>query len=68
MTKGVYAYDFGDKSGMTPLLKMDTLGHDFIPPGIHAGGLRYHGMAPAGEPAAPRGRGGGGELSAIEVL
>ena len=46
MTKGVYAYDFGDKSGMTPLLKMDTLGHDFIPPGIHAGGLRYHGMAP----------------------
>jgi tryptophan synthase beta chain len=46
MTKGVYAYDFGDKSGMTPLLKMDTLGHDFVPPGIHAGGLRYHGMAP----------------------
>ena len=46
MTKGVYAYDFGDKSGMTPLMKMDTLGHDFIPPGIHAGGLRYHGMAP----------------------
>jgi len=46
LTKGVYAYDFGDKSGMTPLLKMDTLGHDFIPPGIHAGGLRYHGMSP----------------------
>ena len=46
MTKGLYAYDFGDKSGMTPLLKMDTLGHDFVPPGIHAGGLRYHGMAP----------------------
>ena len=46
MTKGIYAYDFGDKSGMTPLLKMDTLGHDFIPPGIHAGGLRYHGMSP----------------------
>ena len=46
MTKGVYAYDFGDKSGMTPLLMMDTLGHDFIPAGIHAGGLRYHGMAP----------------------
>jgi tryptophan synthase beta chain len=46
MTKGVYAYDFGDKSGMTPLLKMETLGHDFIPPGIHAGGLRYHGMSP----------------------
>ncbi|NLF40186.1 TrpB-like pyridoxal phosphate-dependent enzyme, partial [bacterium] len=46
MTKGVYAYDYGDKSGMTPLLKMETLGHDFIPPGIHAGGLRYHGMSP----------------------
>ena len=46
MTKGIYAYDFGDKSGMTPLLKMDTLGHDFVPPGIHAGGLRYHGMSP----------------------
>jgi tryptophan synthase beta chain len=46
MTRGLYAYDFGDKSGMTPLLKMETLGHDFIPPGIHAGGLRYHGMSP----------------------
>src|SRR5579884_2597159 len=46
MTKGVYAYDFGDTVGMTPLVKMHTLGHDFIPPGIHAGGLRYHGMAP----------------------
>jgi len=46
MTKGVYAYDFGDTIGMTPLVKMHTLGHDFIPPGIHAGGLRYHGMAP----------------------
>src|SRR5947209_8895004 len=47
LTKGVYAYDFGDTVGMTPLAKMHTLGHDFIPPGIHAGGLRYHGMAPA---------------------
>ena len=46
MTKGVYAYDFGDSIGMTPLMKMHTLGHDFMPPGIHAGGLRYHGMAP----------------------
>src|SRR5205085_12133205 len=46
LTKGVYAYDFGDTIGMTPLAKMHTLGHDFIPPGIHAGGLRYHGMAP----------------------
>jgi tryptophan synthase beta chain len=46
LTKGIYAYDFGDTIGMTPLVKMHTLGHDFIPAGIHAGGLRYHGMAP----------------------
>lgn len=46
LTKGEYAYDFGDTAGMTPLLLMYTLGHSFIPPGIHAGGLRYHGMAP----------------------
>jgi tryptophan synthase beta chain len=46
LTKGLYAYDFGDVAGMTPLLKMYTLGHEFIPPPVHAGGLRYHGMAP----------------------
>ncbi|MBI3992808.1 MAG: TrpB-like pyridoxal phosphate-dependent enzyme [Candidatus Lambdaproteobacteria bacterium] len=46
LTKGKYAYDFGDTAGMTPLVKMHTLGHTFLPPGIHAGGLRYHGMAP----------------------
>jgi tryptophan synthase beta chain len=46
LTKGVYAYDFGDTVGLTPLVKMDTLGHAFMPPAIHAGGLRYHGMAP----------------------
>ncbi len=46
MTRGKYAYDFGDTAMTTPLLKMHTLGHDFMPPGIHAGGLRYHGMAP----------------------
>jgi tryptophan synthase beta chain len=46
MTKGIYAFDYGDTAKLTPLVKMDTLGHDFIPPGIHAGGLRYHGMAP----------------------
>ncbi len=46
LTHGVYAYDFGDTAGMTPLMKMHTLGHDFIPDPIHAGGLRYHGMAP----------------------
>ncbi len=43
LTKGTYAYDFGDAIGLTPLMKMYTLGHDFMPPGIHAGGLRYHG-------------------------
>ena len=46
LTKGVYTFDFGDTVGMTPLVKMHTLGHDFMPPGIHAGGLRYHGAAP----------------------
>jgi tryptophan synthase beta chain len=46
LTRGVYAYDFGDSAGMTPLMKMHTLGHDFIPDPIHAGGLRYHGMSP----------------------
>jgi tryptophan synthase beta chain len=46
LTRGTYAYDFGDTAGMTPLMKMHTLGKDFIPDPIHAGGLRYHGMAP----------------------
>ncbi|MGC8765130.1 MAG: TrpB-like pyridoxal phosphate-dependent enzyme [Brevinematia bacterium] len=46
VTKGAYAYDYGDTAGMTPILKMFTLGHTFMPPSIHAGGLRYHGMAP----------------------
>ena len=46
ITKGTYAYDFGDVAGMTPLLKMFTLGHTFMPPPVHAGGLRYHGMSP----------------------
>ena len=46
LTKGEYRYDFGDTIGMTPLIKMHTLGHDFIPDPIHAGGLRYHGMSP----------------------
>lgn len=43
LTRGTYAYDFGDTAGLTPLMKMYTLGHDFVPAGIHAGGLRYHG-------------------------
>jgi len=46
MTRGVYTYDFGDTAGMTPLLKMHTIGHRYVPPPIHAGGLRYHGVAP----------------------
>jgi tryptophan synthase beta chain len=46
LTRGTYRYDFGDTAGMTPLIKMHTLGHDFVPDPIHAGGLRYHGMAP----------------------
>ncbi len=45
LTRGKYAYDFGDTAGMTPLVKMYTLGHAFVPPPLHAGGLRYHGMA-----------------------
>ncbi len=46
LTEGEYKYDFGDSAGVTPLIKMFTLGHDFVPPPIHAGGLRYHGAAP----------------------
>lgn len=46
LTKGIYTYDFGDVAGLTPLMKMYTLGHDFIPAAIHAGGLRYHGDSP----------------------
>jgi tryptophan synthase beta chain len=46
LTKGPHAYDFGDTAGLTPLVKMHTLGSHFVPPGFHAGGLRYHGMGP----------------------
>jgi tryptophan synthase beta chain len=46
ITRGEYAYDFGDTAETTPLMQMHTLGHTFVPPGIHAGGLRYHGMSP----------------------
>ncbi len=46
MSRGEFRYDFGDTTQLTPLIKMFTLGHSFVPPGIHAGGLRYHGMAP----------------------
>jgi len=47
LTKGTYTFDYGDTARMAPIVKMHTLGHDFVPPGIHAGGLRYHGMAPS---------------------
>jgi hypothetical protein len=46
LTRGPFAYDFGDTAQLTPLVPMHTLGHDFVPPGIHAGGLRYHGASP----------------------
>jgi tryptophan synthase beta chain len=46
LTKGVYAFDYGDTAKLSPIVKMHTLGHDFMPPGIHAGGLRYHGASP----------------------
>ena len=46
LTKGIYAFDYGDTAQMAPIVKMYTLGHSFVPPAIHAGGLRYHGMAP----------------------
>ena len=47
MTKGTFTFDYGDSAKMAPVVKMYTLGHDFVPPSIHAGGLRYHGMAPS---------------------
>lgn len=47
LTRGIYAFDYGDTAQMAPIVKMYTLGHSFIPPSIHAGGLRYHGMAPS---------------------
>jgi tryptophan synthase beta chain len=46
LTRGIYAFDYGDTAQMAPVVKMYTLGHDFVPPAIHAGGLRYHGMSP----------------------
>jgi len=46
LTRGVYRYDYGDTAGLTPMMPMYTLGHDFVPPPVHAGGLRYHGDSP----------------------
>jgi tryptophan synthase beta chain len=55
LTRGIFAYDFGDTGKMTPLLPMYTIGHSFVPAPIHAGGLRYHGMAPLVSQAAVEG-------------
>jgi len=68
LTKGVYRYDFGDTAGMTPKLKMYTLGADFVPPKIHAGGLRYHGVAPTISALVQEGRITPCAYDQIEVL
>ncbi|NHJ12932.1 MAG: TrpB-like pyridoxal phosphate-dependent enzyme [Candidatus Thorarchaeota archaeon] len=68
MTKGEYKYDFGDTAGMTPLIKMHSLGRDFTPPPIHAGGLRYHGVAPSISALLNEGRISAIAYEQIEVL
>ena len=68
LTQGTYAYDFGDTAGMTPLMKMHTLGHDFVPDPIHAGGLRYHGMSPLISHLYETERDRGGRQAADRVL
>ena len=68
MTRGRYAFDFGDTGHLTPLVKMHTLGSTFIPPGFHAGGLRYHGMSRAGQPLQGARPDRGARLSPEPVL
>ncbi|MGE0736508.1 MAG: pyridoxal-phosphate dependent enzyme, partial [Alphaproteobacteria bacterium] len=68
ITKGKYAYDFGDTAHMTPLVKMHTLGSTFVPPGFHAGGLRYHGMAPLVSQLVHEGHIEGAAYSQIETF
>lgn len=68
ITTGAYKYDFGDTAQMTPLLKMHTLGADFVPPAIHAGGLRYHGMAPLVSLLVDKGMIEGLALDQVEVF
>lgn len=68
ITSGAYKYDFGDTAQMTPLLKMHTLGADFVPPAIHAGGLRYHGMAPLISLLVDKGMIEGLALDQVEVF
>jgi tryptophan synthase beta chain len=70
LTKGVYAFDYGDTAQMAPIVKMYTLGHDFMPPGIHAGGLRYHGASPLVSQLVPAGVGNAravGQLACFEA-
>ena len=64
LTKGTYAYDFGDTAGMAPIVPMYTLGHTFVPAPVHAGGLRYHGDAPSLSLLVHAGPHGGGRLHA----
>jgi len=68
LTEGEYRYDFGDTAGMTPKLKMHTLGSDFTPPKIHAGGLRYHGVAPTISALVEEGRIKARAYEQLEVL
>ena len=68
LTKGLYAFDYGDTAKMAPIAKMYTLGHDFMPPGIHAGGLRYHGASPLVSQLVAAGRDRGERLSAEPLL
>ena len=68
MSRGQYRYDYGDTTKLTPLVKMYTLGHSFMPPGIHAGGLRYHGMAPMVSLAAELGLIEAGRLPSDRVF
>ena len=68
LTRGQYAYDFGDTAHLTPLVKMHTLGSTFIPPGFHAGGLRYHGMAPMVSHIYELGLDRGARLSSKDLL
>jgi tryptophan synthase beta chain len=68
LTRGEYRYDFGDTAGMTPKLKMHTLGADFVPPKIHAGGLRYHGVAPTMSALVNEGRVTPRAYDQVEVL
>lgn len=68
LTRGEYKYDFGDTAGLTPMLKMYTLGSEFIPPAIHAGGLRYHGMSPAVSMLVERGLADAVAVDQIDVF